>query len=130
MCGATADRGDAANRPTSAGERPIRIKRLHAPDTEDPLINPFSKQDVTVITDSGKPNMEIVTNKGEKVAHYGANGAPYLQLPSNASSACEAATRLRGSDENPQVRLEEAGFEMRLSIPPRDEPPPELRVTR
>jgi hypothetical protein len=79
----------------------MSIKLLHEPETEDPilsvvnlidiflvviaallitiaqnpLMNPFSKQDVTVITDPGKPNMEIVVKKGEKVEHYKANGA-------------------------------------------------------
>jgi hypothetical protein len=79
----------------------MSIKLLHEPETEDPilsvvnlidiflvviaallitiaqnpLINPFTKQDVTVITDPGKPNMEIVVKKGEKVERYKASGA-------------------------------------------------------
>jgi len=42
---------------------------------QNPLLNPFNKQDVTVITDPGKPNMEMVIKKGEKIEHYKANGA-------------------------------------------------------
>ena len=79
----------------------MALKLLHEPETEDPilsvvnlidiflvviaallltiaknpLMNPFSKQDVTVITDPGKPNMEITIKKGEKVEHYKASGA-------------------------------------------------------
>lgn len=79
----------------------MSIKHLHEPETEDPilsvvnlidiflvviaallitiaqnpLMNPFSRQDVTVITDPGKPNMEIVVKKGEKVERYKASGA-------------------------------------------------------
>jgi len=76
----------------------MSIKLLHEPETEDPilsvvnlidiflvviaallitiaqnpLINPFT---VTVITDPGKPHMEIVVKKGEKVERYKASGA-------------------------------------------------------
>lgn len=42
---------------------------------QNPLINPFDKRDVTVISDPGKPNMEIVVKKGEKVERYKASGA-------------------------------------------------------
>ena len=42
---------------------------------QKPLLYPFNKQDVTVITDPGKPNMEMVVKKGEKIEHYKANGA-------------------------------------------------------
>lgn len=35
-----------------------------------PLLNPFSERDVTVITDAGKPTMEMVVKKGEKIEHY------------------------------------------------------------
>lgn len=42
---------------------------------QNPLINPFSKRDVTVITDPGKPTMEIVVKKGEKIERYRASGA-------------------------------------------------------
>lgn len=77
------------------------LKLLHEPETEDPilsvvnlidiflviiaallitiarnpLMNPFSKQDVTVITDAGKPTMEVVIKKGKKVERYKSSGA-------------------------------------------------------
>ena len=42
---------------------------------KNPLLSPFAQRDVTVITDPGKPNMEIVVKKGEKVERYKASGA-------------------------------------------------------
>ena len=42
---------------------------------QNPLLNPFSKQDVTVITDPGKPGMEMVVKKGEKIERYKSSGA-------------------------------------------------------
>ena len=42
---------------------------------QNPLLSPFAKSDVTVITDPGQPNMEIVVKKGEKVERYKASGA-------------------------------------------------------
>ncbi|WP_217125832.1 DUF2149 domain-containing protein [Hydrogenophilus thiooxidans] len=42
---------------------------------QNPLLNPFSKQDVTVITDAGKPSMEMIVKKGEKIERYKASGA-------------------------------------------------------
>lgn len=80
----------------------MALKLLHEPETDDPIrsvvnlidiflvviaallitvaqnpmLNPFAAQrDVTVITDPGKPNMEIVVKKGEKVERYKASGA-------------------------------------------------------
>lgn len=76
------------------------MKLLHEPETEDPilsvvnlidvflviiaallivvaknpLLNAFSRQDVTVITDAGKPTMEVVVKKGEKIEHYKSTG--------------------------------------------------------
>jgi len=41
---------------------------------KNPLMNPFSKQDVTIITDAGKPSMEMIVKKGEKIERYKANG--------------------------------------------------------
>ena len=41
---------------------------------QNPMLNPFSKQDVTVITDPGQPNMEMVVKKGEKIERYKSNG--------------------------------------------------------
>ena len=69
-----------------------RLKLLHEPETEDPilsvvnlidiflviiaallitvaknpLLNPFSRQDVTIITDPGKASMEMLVKKGTK----------------------------------------------------------------
>ncbi len=42
---------------------------------QNPLMNPFSQRDVTVITDPGKPSMEMVVKKGEKIERYKANGS-------------------------------------------------------
>ncbi len=42
---------------------------------QNPMINPFNKQDITVITDPGKPSMEIMVKKGEKVERFKASGA-------------------------------------------------------
>ncbi|MBK9445650.1 MAG: hypothetical protein RLZZ300_1630 [Pseudomonadota bacterium] len=79
----------------------MSLKLLHEPETEDPilsvvnlidiflviiaallitvaqnpLINPFNKQDITVITDPGKPTMEMMIKKGEKIEKYKANGS-------------------------------------------------------
>lgn len=78
----------------------MSLKLLHEPETEDPILsvvnlidiflviiaallvtvaqnpvlNPFSKQDVTVITDPGKPTMEMVIKKGENIERYKASG--------------------------------------------------------
>lgn len=41
---------------------------------QNPLINPFSKQDVTVITDAGKPSMQMIVKKGEKIEKYQSSG--------------------------------------------------------
>ncbi len=41
---------------------------------QNPILNPFSKQDVTVITDPGKPTMEMLVKKGEKIEKYKASG--------------------------------------------------------
>lgn len=79
----------------------MSLKLLHEPDSDDPilsvvnlidiflvviaallitvaqnpLMNPFSQRDVTVITDPGKPGMEIVVKQGEKIERYKASGA-------------------------------------------------------
>jgi hypothetical protein len=41
---------------------------------QNPLLDPFRKQEVTVITDPGKPTMEILVKKGEKIEKYKASG--------------------------------------------------------
>jgi len=78
----------------------MSMKLLHEPETEDPILsvvniidiflviiaallitvarnpmlNAFSKQDVTVITDAGKPSMEMIVKKGEKIERYQSSG--------------------------------------------------------
>ncbi len=39
-----------------------------------PLLNAFNQQDVTVITDAGKPSMEMIVKKGEKIERYQSSG--------------------------------------------------------
>jgi hypothetical protein len=41
---------------------------------QNPLLNPFSRRDVTVITDPGKPSMEMIVKQGEKIERYKASG--------------------------------------------------------
>jgi hypothetical protein len=79
----------------------MSLKILHEPETEDPilsvvnlidiflvivaallvtvaqnpLLNAFSHKDVTVITDPGTPQMEMLVKKGEKLEKYKASGA-------------------------------------------------------
>jgi hypothetical protein len=79
----------------------MSLRILHEPDTEDPilsvvnlidiflvivaallvtvaqnpLLNAFSRKDVTVITDPGTPRMEMLVKKGEKIEKYRATGA-------------------------------------------------------
>lgn len=36
-------------------------------------LNPFTRSDVTVVSNAGKPDMEIVVKKGEKVQRYRAS---------------------------------------------------------
>jgi hypothetical protein len=75
----------------------MSMKLLHEPETEDPILsvvniidifiaallitvaknpmlNAFNKQDVTVITDAGKPSMEMIVKKGEKIERYQSSG--------------------------------------------------------
>ncbi len=40
---------------------------------QNPL-NPFSSDDVTVIKNPGKKNMEVIMKKGEKITKYKSNG--------------------------------------------------------
>jgi hypothetical protein len=42
---------------------------------QNPLLSQLSKQDLTVISDPGKPNMEMMIKKGEKIERYKASGA-------------------------------------------------------
>lgn len=41
---------------------------------QNPLLNAFNQRDVTVITDPGKPTMEMMIKKGEKIERYKASG--------------------------------------------------------
>lgn len=41
---------------------------------QNPLMNPFSRQDVTVITDPGQPGMEMLVKRGETIERYKARG--------------------------------------------------------
>jgi hypothetical protein len=41
---------------------------------QNPLLNAFSQRDVTVITDPGKPTMEMMIKKGEKIERYKSSG--------------------------------------------------------
>ena len=41
---------------------------------QNPMLNAFSQQDVTVITDAGKPSMEMMVKKGEKIERYKSSG--------------------------------------------------------
>lgn len=42
---------------------------------QNPLLDPFRKQDVTIITDPGTPAMEMIVKQGEKIEKYKASGA-------------------------------------------------------
>lgn len=53
----------------------VIIAALLVTVAQNPLLSPFTQRDVTVITDPGKPGMEIVVKKGEKVERYKASGA-------------------------------------------------------
>ncbi len=41
---------------------------------QNPLLDPFSKKDVTVIIDPGQPSMEVIVKKGERIDKYKASG--------------------------------------------------------
>ncbi|MDR2452092.1 MAG: DUF2149 domain-containing protein [Candidatus Accumulibacter sp.] len=41
---------------------------------QNPLLSPFARQDVTVITDPGKPSMEMIIKKGERIEKYKSSG--------------------------------------------------------
>lgn len=52
----------------------VIIAALLVTIAQNPLLNPFSHQEVTVIANPGKPDMEIVTKKGKTVEKYQARG--------------------------------------------------------
>lgn len=41
---------------------------------QNPLLDAFTRRDITVITDPGKPTMEMLVKRGEKIEHYKASG--------------------------------------------------------
>jgi hypothetical protein len=41
---------------------------------QNPMLNSLNKSDVTVITDAGKPTMEMMVKKGEKIERYKSSG--------------------------------------------------------
>ena len=51
----------------------VVIAALLVTIAQNPL-NPFTHDDVTIITNPGKPNMEIVSRQGEKIVRYQASG--------------------------------------------------------
>lgn len=51
----------------------VVIAALLVAVAQNPM-NPFTAANVTVITNPGQPNMEIVSKQGEKVVRYQANG--------------------------------------------------------
>jgi len=42
--------------------------------SQNPLLNPFSRQNVTIITDAGKPNMQVIIKEGKKIDKYKSTG--------------------------------------------------------
>ena len=51
----------------------IIIAALMISIAQNPL-NPFNTEDVTIIKNEGKKNMEIITKKGKKITKYRSNG--------------------------------------------------------
>ena len=41
---------------------------------QNPLLSPFAKRDVAVITDPGKPNMEMLVKEGNELKQYQSSG--------------------------------------------------------
>lgn len=41
---------------------------------QNPLLDPFTRKDVTIITDPGQPSMQVIVKKGEKIDRYKATG--------------------------------------------------------
>ncbi|MBS3936637.1 MAG: DUF2149 domain-containing protein [Sulfuritalea sp.] len=41
---------------------------------QNPLLDPFTRKDVTIITDAGQPSMEMIVKQGEKIERYKASG--------------------------------------------------------
>lgn len=68
----------------------VVIAALLVAIAQNPM-NPFTHADVTVITNPGKPNMEIVSKQGEKVVRYQASG----QVGSGDGTKAGVAYRLQ-----------------------------------
>jgi len=41
---------------------------------QNPLLDPFTNKDVTIITDPGKESMEMIIKKGDKIERFKASG--------------------------------------------------------
>lgn len=41
---------------------------------QNPLLNPYGQEDVTVISDAGKPTMEVTVKRGNKIEKFRASG--------------------------------------------------------
>lgn len=41
---------------------------------QNPLLSPFARHDVTIITDAGKPTMQVIQKHGEKIDKYKSSG--------------------------------------------------------
>jgi hypothetical protein len=52
----------------------VIIAALLVTVARNPMLNPFSKQDVTIVTDPGQPNMEMIVKQGDKIDRYRASG--------------------------------------------------------
>lgn len=52
----------------------VLIAALLITVAQNPAMNPFSQQDVTVITDAGQPTMTMMVKKGEKIERYQSSG--------------------------------------------------------
>lgn len=58
---------------------------------QNPLMNPFAAQNVTVITDPGQPSMQVLVKQGHKVERYQASG----QIGSGDGEKAGVAYRLK-----------------------------------
>lgn len=52
----------------------VIIAALLVTVARNPMLNPFSKQDVTIVTDPGQPNMQMLVKQGDKIERYRASG--------------------------------------------------------
>ena len=59
---------------------------------QNPMLNAFSQRDVTVITDAGKPTMEMMVKKGEKIERYKSRG----QIGQGEGAKAGTAYRMKG----------------------------------